>query len=140
MDIESCNPRRPLGHCDLAGPLDAGAWHLGSAAALRTTGEKLFGLVFFAALTAFATYQLLMIVLPAARWLGAPVTGNVAYGFVSLVFVCGAIFVILDGPRSLSEHWVAVAGTVFFGGSAIVFFVRAWRLHVEQAHGSRRQT
>ena len=106
----------------------------------RTTGEKLFGLVFFAALTAFATYQLLMIVLPAARWLGAPVTGNVAYGFVSLVFVCGAIFVILDGPRSLSEHWVAVAGTVFFGGSAIVFFVRAWRLHVEQAHGSRRQT
>jgi hypothetical protein len=101
----------------------------------RSTGDKLFALAFFAALTAFASYKLLIVALPAASRLRGPVSDNVAYGILSLVFVAGTLFVYLVGDDSISERWMAIAGTVFFGGGAVVFFVRARRLRVEKAHG-----
>jgi hypothetical protein len=94
----------------------------------RSTGDKLFALAFFTALTGVATYKLLVAFFPAAFRLGSPFSENIAYGAVSLVFVVGAAFVYLRGDGSTRETSTAIAGVLFFGGGAVMFFIRARRL------------
>jgi hypothetical protein len=98
------------------------------------TGQKMFGFAFFAALTAFSAYRLLIVAVPAGR-LGDAVIQNVAYGIVSLIFVAGALFLYFH--ESLASRWIAVAGTLFFGGGAVVFFARARHLQLGKQYSGK---
>ena len=93
----------------------------------RSTGEKLFALAFFAALTGFAGYRLVVSLRSKTSGLGGPRRENLAYAMVSLVFVVGAVFVLLHGSATSTDLLAAAGGILFFGGGAVVFFMRARR-------------
>ena len=93
----------------------------------RSTGEKLFGLAFFVALTAFAGYKLLTVLATTASRLRSRPVENMVHGLVSLVFVIGGVFVYFRGHESASGLFITVGGILFFGVGAIVLFTRVRR-------------
>ncbi len=102
-----------------------GVWALQQA--WGSPGEKVLALAFFAALTGFAGYKLVLSLAPPAPGFRSDRRDNVVYAIVALVFVVGAVFVLVHEGATSLERLVAAIGIVFFGGGAVALFLRARR-------------